>query len=218
MWLNLLTVCTAKGNLRQCIRKFGQAQICRGCTGIKRCIRGSNGAAIFFFFQNGPPSQIPKFDQDVFNGQTKPSSSSLLPRSCTPSLGFSIQQTSVHLNPLPAPHPHKYSLSLPASSSSTSSSSSSCLLFSLFFFSKILSFRLGNRAMDINRIGVAEKGDRGGAQELPKFKSLPPPSLPLSPLPISPSSFLGLSELLDSPVLFSNSNVSSPSTHQILFS
>lgn len=47
--------------------------------------------------------------------------------------------------------------------------------------------------------------------EIPKFKSLSPSSLPLSPPPVSPSSFLsippsGLSPgaLLDSPVLFSN--------------
>ncbi|OWM81664.1 probable WRKY transcription factor 25 [Punica granatum] len=68
--------------------------------------------------------------------------------------------------------------------------------------------------MDINGSRASERGDRGGAQGLlPKFKGLPPPSLPLSPLPISPSSFLGLPELLDSPVLFSNSNiVPSPTT------
>ncbi|KDP22813.1 hypothetical protein JCGZ_00400 [Jatropha curcas] len=55
--------------------------------------------------------------------------------------------------------------------------------------------------------------------EIPKFKSFPPPSLPLSPPPPSPSSYFaippGLSptELLDSPVLFSASNVlPSPTT------
>lgn len=51
-------------------------------------------------------------------------------------------------------------------------------------------------------------------QFLPKFKSFPPASLPISPPPVSPSSFLAFppslspSVLLDSPVLFSNSNVS----------
>ncbi|KAH9736789.1 putative WRKY transcription factor 33 [Citrus sinensis] len=54
--------------------------------------------------------------------------------------------------------------------------------------------------------------------EIPKFKSLSPSSLPLSPPPVSPSSFLsippsGLSPgaLLDSPVLFSNI-LASPTT------
>lgn len=57
---------------------------------------------------------------------------------------------------------------------------------------------------------IAERTGSG----VPKFKSLPPPSLPLSPPPISPSSFFaippGLSpaELLDSPVLLSGSTVS----------
>jgi len=52
------------------------------------------------------------------------------------------------------------------------------------------------------------------ASGVPKFKSTPPPSLPLSPPPISPSSYFaippGLSpaELLDSPVLLNSSNVS----------
>lgn len=56
---------------------------------------------------------------------------------------------------------------------------------------------------------IAERTGSG----VPKFKSLPPPSLPLSPPPFSPSSYFaippGLSptELLDSPVLLSSSNV-----------
>ncbi|KAJ4805076.1 WRKY transcription factor [Rhynchospora pubera] len=50
---------------------------------------------------------------------------------------------------------------------------------------------------------------RGG---VPKFKSITPPSLPLSPSPFSPSSFLAIpggltpTELLDSPVLLSSSH------------
>lgn len=50
--------------------------------------------------------------------------------------------------------------------------------------------------------------------DLPKFKSTPPPSLPLSPTPLfSPSYFsiphgFSLSELLDSPVLLNSSHVS----------
>ncbi|XP_057534493.1 probable WRKY transcription factor 25 [Amaranthus tricolor] len=54
---------------------------------------------------------------------------------------------------------------------------------------------------------------------IPKFKSLPPPSIPISPPPVSPSSYFaippGLSptDLLDSPVLLSSSNVlPSPTT------
>lgn len=48
----------------------------------------------------------------------------------------------------------------------------------------------------------------------PKYKSFPPASLPVSPPPLSPSSYLSFpptlspSVLLDSPVLFSSSNVS----------
>lgn len=56
---------------------------------------------------------------------------------------------------------------------------------------------------------IAERTNSG----VPKFKSISPPSLPLSPPPFSPSSYFaippGLSptELLDSPVLLSGSNV-----------
>ncbi|GFZ19941.1 WRKY DNA-binding protein 33 [Actinidia rufa] len=62
---------------------------------------------------------------------------------------------------------------------------------------------------------IAERSGSG----VPKFKSIPPPSLPISPPPISPSSYFaippGLSpaELLDSPVLLSTSNIlPSPTT------
>ncbi|KAI3447833.1 hypothetical protein Pfo_004498 [Paulownia fortunei] len=55
--------------------------------------------------------------------------------------------------------------------------------------------------------------------EIPKYKSFPPASLPISPPPVSPSSYLSIppslspSILLDSPVLFSSSNVlPSPTT------
>ncbi|KAI3472846.1 hypothetical protein Pfo_029975 [Paulownia fortunei] len=55
--------------------------------------------------------------------------------------------------------------------------------------------------------------------EIPKYKSFPPASLPISPPPLSPSSYLSFppsltpSILLDSPVLFSSSNVlPSPTT------
>ncbi|KAL7095203.1 hypothetical protein ACP275_10G009400 [Erythranthe tilingii] len=56
-------------------------------------------------------------------------------------------------------------------------------------------------------------------QLIPKYKSFPPASLPLSPSPLSPSSYLSFpsnltpSIFLDSPVLFSSSNVlPSPTT------
>ncbi|EOY34632.1 WRKY DNA-binding protein 33 isoform 2 [Theobroma cacao] len=62
---------------------------------------------------------------------------------------------------------------------------------------------------------IAERTGSG----VPKFKSLPPPSLPIFPPPVSPSSYFaipaGLSpaELLDSPVLLNASNVlPSPTT------
>lgn len=67
---------------------------------------------------------------------------------------------------------------------------------------------------------IAERTGSG----VPKFKSLPPPSLPISPPAISPSSYFaippGLSptELLDSPVLLSASSVSISLSIMILFS
>jgi WRKY transcription factor 33 len=68
--------------------------------------------------------------------------------------------------------------------------------------------------------GLFHRGARGG---VPKFKSAQPPSLPISPPPISPSSYFaipaGLSpaELLDSPVLLNSSSniLASPTTGAI---
>nr|AOZ56938.1 transcription factor WRKY53 [Stipa purpurea] len=64
--------------------------------------------------------------------------------------------------------------------------------------------------------------NRGARGEVPKFKSAQPPSLPISPLPASPSSYFampaGLSpaDLLDSPVLLNYSNIlASPTTGAI---
>nr|KJB20469.1 hypothetical protein B456_003G150700 [Gossypium raimondii] len=84
---------------------------------------------------------------------------------------------------------------------------------------------------DDNSSSAVNHGKRGGGLSLsdriaertgsgvPKFKSLPPPSLPISPPPVSPSSYFaipaGLSpaELLDSPVLLNSSNIlPSPTT------
>ncbi|KAJ4837402.1 hypothetical protein Tsubulata_036916 [Turnera subulata] len=69
------------------------------------------------------------------------------------------------------------------------------------------------------RRGLAERIAERTGSGVPKFKSIPPPSLPLSPPPISPSSYFaipaGLSptELLDSPVLLSATNIlPSPTT------
>jgi WRKY transcription factor 33 len=68
-----------------------------------------------------------------------------------------------------------------------------------------------------NNTGNSKLGDRIAERTgsgVPKFKSTPPPSLPLSPPPVSPSYYFaippGLSptELLDSPVLLNPSNVS----------
>ena len=61
---------------------------------------------------------------------------------------------------------------------------------------------------------AASSDDNNNSRGVPKFKSTPPPSLPLSPPPVSPSSYFaippGLSpaELLDSPVMLNSSNVS----------
>ncbi|KAE8713467.1 putative WRKY transcription factor 26 [Hibiscus syriacus] len=62
---------------------------------------------------------------------------------------------------------------------------------------------------------IAERTGSG----IPKFQSLPPPSLPISPPPVSPSSYFAIppglnpAELLDSPVLFNSSNIlPSPTT------
>ncbi|GMY25617.1 probable WRKY transcription factor 33 [Fagus crenata] len=76
-----------------------------------------------------------------------------------------------------------------------------------------------NKTMDQNNElswGLSDhKSDRFG-NEIPKFKSLPPPSLPLSPPPLSPSSYLvGLSptDFLMSPLFGSNyNNLPSPTS------
>ncbi|XP_022729749.1 WRKY transcription factor WRKY24 [Durio zibethinus] len=79
-----------------------------------------------------------------------------------------------------------------------------------------------NGGLDTKRGGGLSLSDRIAERTgsgVPKFKSLPPPSLPISPPPVSPSSYFaippGLSpaELLDSPVLLNASNVlPSPTT------
>ncbi|KAJ7950062.1 WRKY transcription factor [Quillaja saponaria] len=60
--------------------------------------------------------------------------------------------------------------------------------------------------MDDNNWGFSDlKTDRFGL-DIPKFKSVPPPSLPLSPNPISPSSYLSITPSL-SPTEFLNSSL-----------
>lgn len=72
--------------------------------------------------------------------------------------------------------------------------------------------------------GLADRIAERTGSGVPKFKSIPPPSLPLSPPPVSPSSYFaipaGLSpaELLDSPVLLASSNLlASPTTGSFPF-
>ncbi|GAV58658.1 WRKY domain-containing protein [Cephalotus follicularis] len=72
---------------------------------------------------------------------------------------------------------------------------------------------------DNQRRGFSDRVAERTGSGVPKFKSIPPPSLPISPPSISPSSYFsippGLSpaELLDSPVLLSTSNIlPSPTT------
>ncbi|XP_031100508.1 probable WRKY transcription factor 26 isoform X2 [Ipomoea triloba] len=94
-----------------------------------------------------------------------------------------------------------------STASSFMSSSFTDLLASDAYSGGSVSRGLGDR--------IAERTGSG----VPKFKSLPPPSLPLSSPAVSPSSYfafppgLSPSELLDSPVLLSSSNIlPSPTT------
>ncbi|KAJ4830694.1 hypothetical protein Tsubulata_028411 [Turnera subulata] len=106
-----------------------------------------------------------------------------------------------------------FTTQLMTSSSSAAASSSSSL-------TDLLSSTDNSKDMDNFSWGLYDHGlDRVASVEIPNFKSYQPPSLPLSPPLVSPSSFLaippGLSptELLDSPVLFSTSNaLPSPTT------
>ncbi|KAF3787391.1 putative WRKY transcription factor 33 [Nymphaea thermarum] len=76
-----------------------------------------------------------------------------------------------------------------------------------------------NRFAPTSMTATRPPSDRNLGVGVPRFKSLPPPSIPISPPAFSPSSYLsipaGLSpaELLDSPVLLSSSNIlPSPTT------
>ncbi|KAJ1437525.1 WRKY domain [Sesbania bispinosa] len=87
------------------------------------------------------------------------------------------------------------------------------------FMTTSFSDLLASPTDDKPRGGLSDRIAERTGSGVPKFKSTPPPSLPLSPPPISPSSYFaippGLSpaELLDSPVLLNPSNVlPSPTT------
>ncbi|KAF2297471.1 hypothetical protein GH714_024068 [Hevea brasiliensis] len=76
-----------------------------------------------------------------------------------------------------------------------------------------------NTKIENHRRGLSDRIAERTGSGVPKFKSLPPPSLPISPPAVSPSSYFaippGLSptELLDSPVLLNTSNIlPSPTT------
>ncbi|KAF4375633.1 hypothetical protein CsatB_030211 [Cannabis sativa] len=78
---------------------------------------------------------------------------------------------------------------------------------------------INDAAGEEGRRGLSDRIAERTGWGVPKFKSLPPPSLPISPPSVSPSSYFaippGLSpaELLDSPVLLNSSNIlPSPTT------
>lgn len=91
-----------------------------------------------------------------------------------------------------------------------------------FSFSELLNRGVQDGAGGCTKPPPASCGLAGAG--MPKFKSLHPPSLPISPAALSPSSYFsmlaGLSptELLDSPVLLSSSGVSVPPLSSASFS
>ncbi|XP_074569401.1 putative WRKY transcription factor 26 [Curcuma longa] len=88
------------------------------------------------------------------------------------------------------------------------------LAFSSPFAASFTELLTGSDDQEPLRLGMSQEAGGGVA----KFKSAPPPSLPLSPPPLSPSFFsfptgLSLTDLLDSPVLLSSSSIlPSPTT------
>ncbi|KAK1384971.1 WRKY transcription factor [Heracleum sosnowskyi] len=110
--------------------------------------------------------------------------------------------------------------SLDTSANSYNSTISSTKQFS--FMSSSFSDLLNSGTGDVNaavNYGLGDRIAQRTGSGVPKFKSLPPPSLPISPPFVSPSSYFsippGLSpaELLDSPVLLSSNNIlPSPTT------
>lgn len=71
-----------------------------------------------------------------------------------------------------------------------------------------------NRSSSTSLSWFFQQENNNSNGEFPKFKAFSPAALPISPSPLSPSSYLTFppslspSVLLDSPVLFGNSNVS----------
>nr|WCL15189.1 WRKY14542 [Atractylodes chinensis] len=93
-----------------------------------------------------------------------------------------------------------------------------------FSFSKSFMSSYSDKPTPTRTGGLAARIAERVGSGVPKFKSIPPPSLPISPPPVSPSSYFsipaGLSpaELLDSPVLLSSSNIlPSPTTGSFPF-
>ncbi|KAI3958162.1 hypothetical protein MKW98_020804 [Papaver atlanticum] len=115
------------------------------------------------------------------------------------------------------------SIEYPNFSFSTSSNSTNHQFMNSSSFSDLLATNNHTTDSPFSNRGSGGYADRigSGGGGVPKFKSTPPPSLPISPpsLAVSPSSYFsippGLSpaELLDSPVLLSSSNIlPSPTT------
>ncbi|XP_050212931.1 WRKY transcription factor WRKY24-like [Mercurialis annua] len=110
--------------------------------------------------------------------------------------------------------------SYPSNFSFSSSSSSNYNSFmGTTSFSELLASSNGDHGVPIKRSGLGERIAERTGSGVPKFKSIPPPCLPLSPPSVSPSSYFaippGLSptELLDSPVLLNSSHIlPSPTT------
>ncbi|CAK9164133.1 unnamed protein product [Ilex paraguariensis] len=115
-------------------------------------------------------------------------------------------------------HPPRPSPSPPQTSSFSFSNSFMNTSFSDLLASDVYPTTTTTRTIVGSR-GLSDRIAERTGSGVPKFKSIPPPSLPISPPAISPSSYFaippGLSpaELLDSPVLLSSSNIlPSPTT------
>lgn len=126
---------------------------------------------------------------------------------------YSIVSSSIQLlSPLPFSLPHP----LMASSTETPVNSHQAFSFMTSSFTDLLSAddQMDNRFRIGSNHGFLDYTHDSNNGRMSQFKSITPPLLPISPPPFSPSSFfsfppgLSFSELLDSPVLFSSSNVS----------
>ncbi|KAK7395031.1 hypothetical protein VNO78_15573 [Psophocarpus tetragonolobus] len=96
----------------------------------------------------------------------------------------------------------------------------------LHLFTHLVSNNNNNSNMtmgDFNNWGASELNHNQVGLDVPKFKSAQPPSLPLSPSPVSPSSYLAFSsafspsEFLNSPLFFASPNIfASPTTEALV--